>query len=55
MIHENLFLVISKNFRESVREKLFYGELTEVSDLILIGFILVILLVVQIAPQDSNQ
>ena len=30
--------MISKDFRESVREKFFRGELAEVSNLILIGF-----------------
>ena len=35
--------MISKDFRESVREKFFCGELAEVSNLILIDFILRIL------------
>ena len=36
--------MLSKDFRGSVKEKFFYGELAEVSNLILIGFILLILL-----------
>ena len=35
--------MISKNLRESVREKFFCGELVEVNNLVLIGFILHIL------------
>ena len=35
--------MISKDFRERVRENFFCGELAEVSNLILIGFILHIL------------
>ena len=38
--------MISKDFRGSVREKFFCGELVEMSNLILIGFILLILLYV---------
>ena len=33
-----------KDFRRSVGEKFFYGELVKISNLILIGFILLILL-----------
>ena len=36
--------MISKDFRESIREKFFWGELAEVSNLILIGYILRILI-----------
>ena len=36
--------MLSKDFRGSVRERLFCGELAELSNLILIGFILLILL-----------
>jgi len=36
--------MIYKDFRGSVREKFFYGELAEVSNFILVGFILFILL-----------
>ena len=35
--------MISKDYRGSVREKFFYGKLVEVSNFILIGFILLIL------------
>ena len=44
MVLENLFYVISKDFRGNVGEKFFCSKLAEVSNFILIDFILLILL-----------
>ena len=46
MVHEKKKTVLGdiKDFRISIGEKFFYGELVKISNIILIGFILLILL-----------